>query len=76
MAASESKTMLNNDSKQVIAMLQQLVARKTMLKQDSLLQFGLKKTTFYEESSLLKNNCRRVSNRVRLFIIKPLHIQI
>ena len=34
----------------------------------------VRKTTFYDKSSFLKNNWRRVSNRLRLFIIKPFHI--
>ena len=40
------------------------------------IQFNVKETTFYDESSFFLDNWRRVSNRVRLFIIKPFHILI
>ena len=38
--------------------------------------FSIEKTTFYDESILFQNNWRRISNRVRLFVVKPIYILI
>ena len=38
------------------------------------IQISVKKNNFLRQIQFLKNNGRRVSNRLRLFIIKPFHI--